>query len=149
MWDVCWCPLLTAKRISQIGYPSIPPGFVSWPSSYSQSLFPSLRVSIQDFPAFCPAQRMKPGIRPQGSFSLNGQDWRRTRCCKPYFSGVATVFLSCSKSHFSRSTSVFLHIHQAPATRLTSSAGDTIHDISKFLLTVTYGSPRKNWFFWN
>ena len=76
------------QPFSQVGYPSIPPGFVSWPSSYSQSLFPSLGVSIQDFPAFCPPRRMKPSIRPQGSFSLNGQEWRRTPRCKPYFSPV-------------------------------------------------------------
>ena len=119
------CAALFSGWISSI--PPFPPG--SWPASYSQSLFPSLRVSIQDFPAFCPAQRMKAGIRPQGSFSLNGQDW--TRCCKPYFSGVATVFLSCSKSHFSRSTSVFLHIHQASSCH-SSSAGNTTHQQVSF-----------------
>ena len=115
------------QLFSQVGYPQFHPflldlGRRAIPSPYSQ-------VSIQDFPAFCPAQRMKAGIRPQGSFSLNGQDW--TRCCKPYFSGVATVFLSCSKSHFSRSTSVFLHIHQASSCH-SSSAGNTTHQQGSF-----------------
>ena len=37
------------------------------------------------FPSFLCGGRMKPGIRPQGSFRLNGLEWRRTARCKQYF----------------------------------------------------------------
>ena len=126
--------------ISQSGYPSIPPGFVSWPRSYSQSLFPSLCVSIQDFPAFCPARRMKPGIRPQGSFSLNGQEWRRTPRCKPYFSRLCRRISTLLQVIF-----FFTHNQCITSHSLSSChSTDILHsECAKYICLVTYWSPRQ------
>ena len=129
--------------ISQSGYPSIPPGFVSWPRSYSQSLFPSLSVSIQDFPAFCPARRMKPGIRPQGSFSLNGQEWRRTPRCKPYFSRLCRRISTLLQVIF-----FFTH-HQCITSHSSSSchSTDILHSECAKYMSRDILVPQEHWFF--
>ena len=100
-WDVCEL----CKRNVQLWYPLIPPfppGFVSWPRGYSQSLFPSLRVSIQDFPAFCAAGEwsLALGLRAPSGWMAWSEGGQRAASnislhgSKPYFSWLTTSAIS-------------------------------------------------------
>ena len=61
----------------------------SWICFLATRLFPVLIPKsprlYSRFPSFLCGGRMKPGIRPQGSFRLNGLERRRTARCKQYF----------------------------------------------------------------
>ena len=119
MWDVCWCPLLAAKRISQIIFLSIPPRFVSWPSRAIPSPYSQVSASLFKISQLFVRRgewSLALGRKAPSGWMAKSEGGHRAAS----HISLKVVFLHCCKSYFSSLTSVFLHIHRTLATRLVS-----------------------------